>query len=113
MSFDAQTIAQILTTVVSVGLAAIGGVWKLSELKSTIMELIGKLATEVALLHASLGERAKEIGKLETNQSTLKNDFNEVNKKVILIEANQLAMWDTLNSLFPEKVPKRAKDKNA
>lgn len=109
-SIDFPALMQMLTTVGAVGVAAIAGVWKISEIKTYIVKAIGDVDKKIAILSTTLKEREKDITKIEGANELLRKDNQDLSSRVKILENNATAVWSTLISLFPDKIPKRPTD---
>ena len=65
---------------------------------------------EVARLKVSLDQREREISRLEGKLQTVHTDYKENAAKLYEVIGQLAALWKTLQTLHPDRVPKRASD---
>lgn len=65
---------------------------------------------EVGRLKFALEQREREIARLEGRIQTVHSDYKETAGDLREVIGNLKALWTTLRTIHPDKVPKRASD---
>jgi len=85
-------------------------IWKISDIRDQIKNYIIDISTQIGVLSTKLDEREKDITRLEGANEILRKDNSDLKGDVQSLKDSVKAIWETLTSIFPEKIPKRPKD---